>query len=881
LPPSSFIFILSLNFLLLFLPFCGYAQQPDSIKKAVSSFAADSLAPPKDSLKINASAIFLDSLQRSSDIKAPIEYWAEDSMVFDLESKVLRLYNKTRITYQTTELHADRTVIEWNHNTIHAFGVPDTTGNLIGAPVFKEKEQTYNAEKITYNFKTQKGRITWAKTNQNGDIVMGETIKRNPDNSYFVRNGKFTTCDSEEPHFYIQCSKLKVIPQDRIVSGPLYMVILDVPIPIIIPFGFFPFRKPRASGILLPTYGEAQDRGFFFREGGYYWAINDYLDLKLIGDIFTKGGYRIGATLRYRKLYGPSGSLGWDYSFQNFGEPGDPGASQNKTWFLRWDHQQRISPTANFSANVSLGSSNYLRRNSFDNNQLLQNNLASNVAFNKQFLRAGWNMSFNFSHRQDLTRKTTSVNFPEIALTMVNPLFLFKRKEQIGKTRWYETINLTYNSQLANRLEAPDSLFFSRQALERMRNGMVHNLALNTNFRLLKHIVVNPGANLTEYWYIKRIEKFNFIRPEDSSQKIRIGQKENTGFFATRDFQFRLSLSTNIYGVWQTGSARGRAFRHHMIPSLSYSFRPDFSKPFWRNYGALQDSATGKLVTYNRYEGALFGSPSAGMQQALAFSLSNNFQMKANPKKAPGDTAKAKPQYWVLIDNLGFNFSYNAAAERFKLSLLNVTARNNVLNNRLNINLSARLDPYALDPRGNRVDKLAIKEGQRWLRLSDASFAFGTTFQLGSEGASKRQGEKASSRSEAYRQLQAEYVPFKIPLQISANYTLNYFHTPTAKESSKLKEHNIAHSLNVSGSITLATYWNIAYTSNFDFTNMQFGTTWFTVNRDLHCWQLSLQVTPFGVFKSYFLTLNVKSPTLQDLRITKRRQWQDVAENAR
>ncbi|MDW8158347.1 MAG: putative LPS assembly protein LptD [Bacteroidia bacterium] len=825
--------------------------------------------------------LFLDSLEKSSEIKAPIKYSAEDSIVFDIEAKILYLYKKAHIIYQTTELEAERAVVEWNNHLMHAFGITDTGGNLKGAPIFKERGQTYHAEKITYNFKTQKGRITWAKTNQNGDIVIGETIKRNPDNSYFVRNGKFTTCDHEDPHFYIQCTKLKVIPQDRIISGPLYMVILDVPIPIIIPFGFFPFRKPRASGILIPIYGEAQDRGFFFREGGYYWAINDYWDLKIVGDLFTKGGYRIGTTLRYRKLYGPSGSIGWDYSFQNFGEPGDPGASQNRTWFFRWDHQQRLSPTTNLTANVSVGSSNYLRRNSFDNNQLLQNNLASSVSLNKHFRRAGWNVALNFTHRQELTRQVTSINFPELAITMANPLFLFKRRVQIGQPRWYETINLTYNSQFANRLEAPDSLFFSHQLLGKMRNGMVHNWALNTNLRLFKYIVINPGATFTEYWYFKRIEKFNFRFPEDSIHKVRIAQRENTGFFTTRDFQFRVSLSTNIYGIWQTGSPRARAFRHHMIPTLSFSFRPDFSKPFWGNFGTLQDSLTNKTITYNRYEGAIFGSPGAGMQQLFTFSLNNNFQMRVNPKKSPGDTSKSKPLYVVLVDNLGISFSYNAAAERFKLSHLNFTARNNILNNKLNINLSARLDPYALDANGSRINELAISRGQSWLRLSDASLAIATTFQTQENKPRKQSAKNSWRNSETYKLLEKEYVPFSLPIQVNTNYTLNYFHAPAHRGKANLKEHNVAHSINLSGSVRLATYWNITYTFNFDFNSMQLSTTWFTITRDLHCWQLTLQVTPFGTFKSYFLTLNVKNPTLQDLRITKRRQWQDVAASVR
>jgi hypothetical protein len=834
-------------------------------------------------------SLTIDSLRKRAPFQEPVRYSAEDSIVLDLGAKTLRLYRQTQINYQTTELKAARSVIEFDKNLMHAHGAEDSAGVLQGAPVFVEKGQTYHAESISYNYQTRKGKITYAHTNQNGDIVHGEAIFRNPDETYYVRGGKFTTCDADHPHFYFRSKKLKVVPRDKIVSGPLYPVVADVPLPIVIPFGFFPFRQQKASGIIVPTFGEARDRGFFLRNLGFYWKGTDYFDAKLLGDVFSRGGFRTEIQSRYRKIYAFDGTVRLEYSRQTFNERTDPDFSRTSTFFVTWRHNQFLTPQARLTADVNAGSSNFLRRNSFDFGDnyggggvgALSNTLQSGIALNKRFPRAKISLNVNAKQTQNLTQRTVYLAFPEIGINKdrMLPFRDLRPATAVGPPKWYEQIGVTYNSRLTNSLSVPDSQFFTPVALRRIQTGMTHNVSVNTNFKILKHITLTPTLNYQEYWYPNSINRRLAVRQVDSVLKIPYVRggvtdtlfKDSVFIFrqtltdtirrvaTARDFNANLGLNTQLYGILQLGGKKQAAVRHTLQPNVSLTFQPDFSDDSWGYYRTLVlDPETGTNQRYSRFEHSVIGGPGRGQRQALNFGLNNVLEMKYLAA-SKDSAAKSKFKYVSLLDALGINGSYNFAADSLRLSPLSLTARGNVMNNKINLNFSGQMDPYALDAQGRRYNVLQSKANGSLGRLTNASAGLGT-------GVSSTDFAPKNPKPDSLRT--SEYAPFKLPWSLNANYTLHYSRPGLAAG-------RLTHSLNFSGNLEIAGAWAVRFNANYDLQNRKFGVVTVDVTRDLHCWQMTFNVTPFGPFTRYMLTINVKSATLSDLKITKRREWQD------
>lgn len=862
--------------------------------------AADSLnAFPNDSLTavlpdsvlsdsaraVQVRTLTLDSLKKNSTLEEPFKYTANDSIVFDLDKNVLYLYNKSTVKYQQMELEAERVRVEWLTQLVYAEGIADSTGELKNTPVFKEKEQVYHTEQMRYNYKTRKGKIIYARTNQDGDVVLGDSIKRNPDNTYFIKDGKFTTCDADHPHFYIRSKRMKVIPKDKIISGPLQMIIADIPTPLALPFGFFPFRQSRQSGIIFPEPGVAADRGYFLRNGGYYFPINDYMDVKLLGDVFSEGGFRAQLGTSYRKRYRFDGDFNFEFSRLTYNESTDPDFRGEQYFFIRWTHNQPISPTANFRADVNAGSSQFLQRVSLNLAQNLQNTLQSSINYTKSFPRAGWRITLNASHRQELASKTIQLTVPQVVLNR-DRFYPFRNLVPVGKgNTWYSQIGVSYNSEFQNSVTTRDSLLFTEEGRKSFRNGMRHNVGVNTNIKLLKYITVTPAFNMNEFWYLKTQERVYV--PRMVKQTINVGgelrdtlvrkdtliTQDLEGFFTARDFNFSTSASTILYGVKQTRAKNGLAFRHTIQPSLAYRYQPDFSKPFWNYYRDVQIDTTGRTQLYSRFQNGIYGGPGAGEQQAISFSLNNVIEMKYLPNdttQAKDANGKKKYKYITLMDALGFSASYNLAAENFKLSPIGIYARNNILNNKINLNFNASLDPYALDAEGKRIDTYLYAQNKQFARLTNASFSIATSYSPTNKK-KKDTKDKTTKPSDAPLTPQEElarlYQPFALPITFTAGYTMSY--------NKPAFESKIFHSLNLSGTINLTTKWNIRVNTNYDFENMRLGTTNMSITRDLHCWQMSFDVTPFGRFQRYLLTIGVKGRSLQDLKIQKRREWQD------
>jgi len=846
---------------------------PDSLALAVDS----PLAPPDSAFALLGDTLMgndtlrLAQLKADSDLEAPVSYQAQDSILFDVQNQVLYLYGAATLTYTDLKLSADRIQVNWKENLMFAQGTPDSLGNLIGAPVFEEKGQKYFAEQITYNFKTQKGKIYYAKTNQSGDIVLGDAIKRNPDNTFFISNGKFTTCDADHPHFYFQSKKLKVIPQDRIISGPLQMVVADVPLPLFIPFGFFPFKTGRTSGIIIPEPGNSPQRGFFFRNLGYYWAASPYWDLIVKGDVFTKGGFRVQLNPRYKLMYKFDGDLSLEYSRQSFNEPGDPDYQVGTTFFVRWKHNQKFSPTASLTANVEAGSSSFLRRNSFNLNDIVNNRLQSSISFSKQFANSPWSLTANLNHSQDLARNTVTLTLPSINIAR-NRTFPFKRKVVVGKERWYEKIGYTYGLNLQNTITAADSVLFTPAASSLWRNGIRHTIAASTNLTALQYITLSPSLNYNEYWYTQSLERTyqQLIRP--TGNKDTLIETLKPGFVATRDFNFRLAATTRLYGTRVFKNKSQTAVRHTLIPTLSYNYKPNFADPFWNVYRQVQRDSTGRLLSYSRFERGIYGGPTIGEQQALQFTLSNLIEMKYLPRAVADSAAagykmdKSKFKYVNLIDNIGLDFNYNFAADSLRFSLVNLSARTNLLG-KINLQLGSQWDPYGYvtnpETQDNvRVDRLAAGLGQGWLRLVSATAAVGISLDDAFFKSKKKQAAPPSTAPKY-----EGYVDFRLPWRLNLNYSLSYAKPFDAEV--------LTHSLRVDGGFSFAEFWTVTFTSGYDFTRQELTITNFAITRDLHCWQFGLNVTPFGPFQSYFFTLSAKAPTLKDLKLTKQRNWQD------
>lgn len=884
----SFIIQLSLLGALALFPVYAFSQNP---------LPSDSLGTgPADSLKpavVDSSRqILLDSLQRQSDFEFPIQYSAKDSMILDMNSKSLLLKVSGQMEYDKMTMKADSIAVNWENSVLTAKGLVDSTGQVTGQPVFEESDQTYKARSINYNFKTQRGIVDFARTRQGEDYIIGTRVKKDGEQTYYIKDGKFTTCDLEHPHYYIRSSKLKIIPGDKIITGPLMLVIEDFPLPIIVPFGFFPNKTGKSSGVVLPTYGESADRGFFLRNLGYYFSINDYFDLLIDGDIFTRGGYRIAVGTDYRKRYRYSGNLKFEYGVQRFGEVEDPTYSRNTNFFVTWTHDQTINPTTRLTARVNGGSSKFLRANSYNDQDFLTNTLVSNISLTKNFSPIPMNLTMNLDHNQNTETGQITLGLPNIALTR-SRFYPLKRKRGVGKERWYEKIGATYTANIQNSITFTDTLFddiflrsgnlvryvtytgqdsfyTSQRKGDYFRNGMRQSLPINTSFSIAKYINISPGLNYNEYWYLKTVEK----TWDEVDEEV----KTNTvpGFATSRDFRFDISASTRIYGIFNfKKNKRGLAFRHTILPNIGYNYKPDFSTPGWGFFDEVQSDTAGTTLTYSRFEGQVYTGPSAGESQSINFGINNILEGKIKPKDfEESDSTAGKDPFtrFNVLDALQLSSSYNFAADSLKLSPFAFTARTNMLvfGNKFNILLTGAMDPYTINDEGRRVNTFRYDVDGKLARLTNLNLTLTSTFR-----SKRRVGEDAKKAPKEipedelahvlyYRDL---YVDFTVPWSLNFTLNANYRNSGLTRDTTV--------TLNFSGDVNLTPKWKIGFTSGYDFSNSGFSYTSVTIYRDLHCWELSMNWIPFGERKSYNLAIGVKSATLKDLKLTKRRDWQD------
>ncbi len=810
---------------------------------------------PKDSLSTDT--LVKDTLKTgvSNDIKSKVHYVADDTIEFDVEHERVFMYEKAQVNYENIELKAAYIEVDWNTKNVFSAGLRDSTGKLYGMPVFKEGDDEFKADTMRYNFGTKKGKVYHVVTQQGDGFIHGAIVKKVEESSY-IRYGKYTTCSLDTPHYYIAANKLKVIPNNKIITGPAYLIIGDVPAPAAIPFGLFPNTKGRSSGILFPAYGESNALGFFFKNGGYYFGISDHVDLQLTADIYTLGSWAVKATSRYNNRYHYNGNLSFLYSIIKVSEKDLPDYSRSKEFFINWSHLQdpKARPNGIFSASVRAGSNDYYTRNISNASNYLTNTFNSSISYSRSFFNKQLNFSSAITHSQNTQTRIVYLTAPSINLSM-NTLYPFRKKEQEGTLAWYEKISVGYSSTLQNQLQNPDSLFFKNATLQQMKNGMQHNIPISASFKVMKYFNLTPAINFNERWYIETYkQRFN----ADSNRIITDTVK---GFNAAHEYNGSLSLNTRIYGMKQFKKGKIAAIRHVLSPTLSYMYRPDFGENKYGYYKTVQTDSLGNSRRYSIYENTLYGGPSLGKSNVLSFSLDNNLEMKTRQYT---DTAVNIKKIKIL-ESFGLSASYNLSADSFNLSPIGMSARTTLFD-MVNLTASGTFDPYLMNDQGIRIAKYSLAENGKIARLTSASGSVG--FNLNRQKGNKKSLKGTVEQVKEINDHPDDYVDFSVPYNLSVNYSIAYSR-PTNEKG------NLSQIVGFNGDISLTEHWKITFNSGYDFQTKKQSYTSLGFYRDLHCWEMRLNWVPFGYQANYYFQINVKSSVLQDLKLTKKNDRYD------
>ena len=836
-----------------------------------SCLLSQNLQAQTDSLRPTGTVISVDSLISDSSqvrksnqlLKYKVARTAEDSTINDIINKQVHLYGNAVVTYQDIVLKAAYIRFDLNTSTVHAFGMPDSTGKIVGKPEFQEGGKNYRAEEIQYNFNSQKGKINTVITEEGDGYVHGEKVKKVNDSTFYIAHGKYTTCENDHPHFYIGANKLKIIPGKKIVTGPAYLVLQDVYTPLVIPFGFFPTQEERSSGILFPTYGESAGRGFFLRDGGYYWAINDKLDLAVRGDIYSRGSWALKAQSKYKIRYKFNGSFSLGRSILKSSIEGFPDYREDRDFFIKWNHNQdpKARPYSSFRANVNLGSSSYLANNATNVNDILTNTLQSSVSYAYSIPNSPFNLSVNLRHSQNNQSKIVNLSLPEMALTM-NRIYPFKSKFSTGTPKWYEKIGVSYTMNAQNKVSAPDSTLFDTDSLsweqkwQLFNNGMRLNIPVATNFKLFKYVNASPSFNYSESWYAYSIRK------SWDSDLMAVDVDTVRGFHAARQFSTGISLNTRIYGLKNFRKGKLKAVRHVVSPTLGFSYRPDFSTPYWGYYDTYQSDSLGNTSTYSIFEGGIYGSPPSGKSGNINFGLANNLEIKL---RTYSDSAGVGEKKVKLLEAFNVSGSYNLAVDSLNLSRISFNGRTQ-LTKQIDFKFSGAVDPYALDTAGRRINTFYWQDNKQLGRLTDASFSL--TFNFRRDQEEKRSNSGTAAELDMINANPEQYVDFTVPWSLNMFYNVRYTKPGLSKA-------DITQSLTFQGDLRLTPKWKIGFNSGYDFVNKGLTATSLDIYRDLHCWEMTFNWIPFGFRQSYMLTIRVKAPVLQDLKLNRRQAWYD------
>ena len=877
--------------------FCSFYAEAQRVRgkrmrggEKTDSLHRDSLA--LDSLGMDSLAA--DTTKKKEPLDAPVIYEASDSIVFTKEGYA-HLYGEGKVNYQNIELTSAVITMNMDSSTVYATGVTDTAGVETGSPIFKDGETPYESKIMRYNFKTKKGFINSIVTQQGEGYVTSEEGKKGANDEIYMRHGKYTTCDNHEhPHFYLKLSMAKVRPKKNVVFGPAQLVVEDVPLPIAVPFGFFPFNSSYSSGFIMPTYGDEMNRGFYLRDGGYYFAISDQMDLKVLGEIFTKGSWGLSAASNYNKRYKFSGSFNASYLVTKTGEKNMPDYSVSKDFRIQWSHRQdaKANPNSSFSASVNFATSSYDRSSLsslYNPQQYSQNTKASSVSYSRNFPEIGLNISGAFNITQNTRDSSLSMTLPDVNISL-NRIYPFKRKKSAGDERWYEKISLQYTGSITNSISTKDNLLF-KTPLTQWQNGMQHKIPVSATFNLFKYINIVPSFNYTERWYLRKVKQSYDPSPASTDH---VKRDTINGFNRLYDYNLSLQMNTKLYGMYKPLFMKSKELqiRHVFTPTVSYTYTPDFGKSrygYYDTYTYTDEDGEVRTVEYSPYEGAVYGYPGKNMSQNISFSIDNNIEMKMKSDK---DTTGYKKI--SLIDQLGASLSYDVANKKWSDLSMNLRLK---LTKSYTFNMNASFATYAyqFDENGNVVvgDRTEWSYG-RFGRFQGYSGSFSYTLnndtfkklfgkkdedeknkdKEGKEGgedeeteeeteeqnnnSNMRKTEKASVDSDGY-------LAFKLPWSVSLSYSYSIREDRSKDINIKTMRYpySLTHSLNVSGNFKIGSRWNMTYSTGYHFTSKEMSMTTLNITRDLHCFNMSCGLV-FGPFTSYNFSIRANSSMLTD-----------------
>ena len=871
--------------------------------------------------KVVDDSIRLESLNRkkSGGVDAPVQYTAEDSLVYDAPHKVAHLYGNSNVKYTNMDLSSDKITMDIDKSNVKATGTADSTaeGGIKGKPVFKMGSDTYDTDTIAFNFKSKKALINNVYTEQQDGFLTGARSKRDSTGAIYLQHGRYTTCDDPHPDFYISLSRAKVRPGKDVVFGPAYLVVCDVPMPLAIPYGFFPFTKSYSSGFIMPTYGDESDRGFYLRDGGYYFAVNDKWDLKLLGEIYTKGSWGISAASNYRKRYKYSGSFFFSYQDTKTGDKGMPDFAEQESFKVQWSHRQdsKANPFSSLSASVNFATSSYERNNlnSLYNPQTMtQSTRTSSVSWSTGFSSIGLSLSATANLSQNMRDSSLAVTLPDLNISIAR-FYPFRRKKMVGDEKWYEKIAMSYTGHISNSINTKEDQFMKSNLIKDWRNAWQHQIPVSASFTLFKYININPSFNFSDRMYTNKV-----TRSWDEQKQTEVCDT-TYGFHNVYNWNMSVGMSTKLYGFWVPNRKifgdKIQAIRHVITPTVSFSYAPDFGASrygYWETYQKTDADGNVSLVSYSPYQNSLYGVPGKGKTGSLSFTLGNNLEMKVKSDKDSTGFKKIS-----LIDAFDINMSYNMAAKVRPWSDMNINLRLKWWKNyTFNMNAVFATYAYDLDEQGNPYvgthtewsrgrfgrfqgmsqnlsftltpEKLAKlfggksdddeKDSKRKDQDEDGldtdiESNVDDTLEKG-KTAAKKKGGKAKTDSDGY-------MAFKMPWSLTFGYGVT-MREDTRKEKfnkqSMRYPYKFTQTLNMSGNVRLSDGWNISFSSGYDFDNHKMSMTTASLQRDLHCFNMSCSVV-LSPYTSYNFTFRCNASTLTDaLKYDKRSGYSNAVQ---
>lgn len=863
-------------------------------------------------------SIRLDSIARkkSGGVDAPVTYSASDSLVYDAKNKVAHLYGSAQVKYENMDLASDRISMDIDKSNVKAMGTADSTaeGGVKGKPVFKMGSDEYDTDTIKFNFKSKKALINNVYTEQQDGFLSGMRSKRDSSGVIYLQHGRYTTCDDPHPDFYISLSRAKVRPGKDVVFGPAYLVVCDVPMPFAIPYGFFPFTKSYSSGFIMPTYGDESDRGFYLRDGGYYFAINDKWDLKLLGEIYTKGSWGLSAASNYRKRYKYSGSFFFSYQDTKTGDKGMPDFAEQESFKLQWSHRQdsKANPYSSLSASVNFASTSYERNNLnslYNPQSMTQSTRTSSVNWSTNFSSIGMSLTATTNLSQNMRDSSLAVTLPDLNINIAR-FYPFRRKKMVGDERWYEKIALSYTGHVSNSISTKEDLLFKSNLIKDWRNGWEHRIPVSANFTLFKYINISPNFNFTDRMYTNKVTK-----SWDEQKQVEVADT-TYGFHNVYNWNMSISASTKLYGFWVPNRKlfgdKIQAIRHVLSPTVSFSYAPDFGASrygYWDTYQKTDANGNVSLVSYSPYQNSLFGVPGKGKQGSISFTLGNNLEMKVKSDKDSTGFKKIS-----LIDAFDINMSYNTAAKVRPWSDLGIDLRLKWWKN-YTYSMHAVFATYAyeLDEQGNPYVGTHTEWGKgRFGRFQGMSQNFSFTLtpeklkklfgggddsensrnrdddegvdtsietnidddmEAGKHGA-KKKGGKAKTDDDGY-------MAFNMPWSLSVGYGITMREDTRREkfnESTMRYPYKFTQTLNFSGNVRISDGWNISFSSGYDFENKAMSMTTASLQRDLHCFNMSCSVV-LAPYTSYNFTFRCNASTLTDaLKYDKRSGYSNAVQ---